>query len=164
MSTSGSRPSPPVRGPMHGMMGGPPVKAVNFKGSMRRLVARLRDERRLVAAAGVLGIVSVALSVIGPKILGNATDLIFEGLIGGRLPAGATEAQAVAQLSSEPSAGGRIADTVSAMDVCRGAASTLAPSAASCSPSSCCTSQPPSLLGSRGVGSRRSSCSTPFTG
>jgi ATP-binding cassette, subfamily B, multidrug efflux pump len=118
MSTSGSRPSPPVRGPMHGMMGGPPVKAANFKGSMRRLVARLRDERRLVAAAGVLGIVSVALSVIGPKILGNATDLIFTGLIGGRLPAGATKAQAVAQLRATGQ--GRIADMVSAMDVVPG--------------------------------------------
>ena len=118
MSTSGSRPSPPVRGPMGGMMGGPPVKALHFKGSMRRLVARLRGERRLVAAAGVLGIVSVALSVIGPKILGNATDLIFTGLIGGRLPAGATKAQAVAQLRATGQ--GRIADMVSAMDVVPG--------------------------------------------
>ena len=90
MSTSGGRPSAPLRGPLGGMMGGPPVKALNFKGSMRRLVSRLRVDRRLVAVAGVLGIVSVALSVIGPKILGNATDLIFTGLIGGRLPAGTT--------------------------------------------------------------------------
>ncbi|HEX7460716.1 MAG TPA: ABC transporter ATP-binding protein, partial [Dermatophilaceae bacterium] len=98
MSGSGPRPPAPPRGPMGHMMGAPPVKAVNFKGSMRRLVARLRGDRRLVAAAGVLGIVSVALSVIGPKILGNATDLIFTGLIGERLPAGVTKAQAVAQL------------------------------------------------------------------
>jgi ATP-binding cassette subfamily B multidrug efflux pump len=118
VSTAGSRPSPPVRGPMAGMMGGPPVKALNFKGSMRRLVTRLRGERRLVAAAGVLGVVSVALSVIGPKILGNATDLIFTGLIGARLPAGATKAQAVAQLRANGQ--GRIADMVSAMDVVPG--------------------------------------------
>jgi len=118
MSTSGSRPSAPHRGPLGGMMGGPPVKAMNFKGSMRRLVARLRADRRLVTAAGVLGIVSVALSVIGPKILGNATDLIFTGLIGGGLPAGATKAQAVAQLRA--TGHGRIADMVSAMDVVPG--------------------------------------------
>ena len=118
MSTTASRPSPPVRGPLGGMMGGPPVKALNFKGSMRRLVARLRGQRRLVAAAVVLGIVSVALSVIGPKILGNATDLIFTGLISGRLPAGATKAQAVAQLRANGQ--GRIADMVSAMDVVPG--------------------------------------------
>ncbi len=118
MSTSASRPSAPLRGPMGGMMGGPPVKALNFKGSMRRLVSRLQADRRLVAVAGMLGIVSVALSVIGPKILGNATDLIFTGLIGGRLPAGTTKAQAVAELRSNGQ--GRIADMVSAMDVVPG--------------------------------------------
>jgi ATP-binding cassette subfamily B multidrug efflux pump len=117
MSTTGSKPSGPVRGPM-GMMGGPPAKALNFKGSMRRLVGRLRGERRLVAAAGALAVVSVALSVIGPKVLGHATDLIFTGLVGGRLPAGATKAQAVAQLRATGQ--GRIADMVSAMDVVPG--------------------------------------------
>ncbi len=100
------------------MMGGASVKALNFKGSMRRLVARMRSERRLVSAAGVLGLVSVALSVIGPKILGHATDLIFTGLIGGRLPAGATKAQAVARL--RVSGQDRIADMVAAMDVLPG--------------------------------------------
>jgi ATP-binding cassette subfamily B multidrug efflux pump len=119
VSTSGSRPPAPARGgPMHGMMGGPPVKAVNFKGSLRRLVTRLRSERRLVAAAGVLGVVSVTLSVIGPKILGNATDLIFTGLIGGRMPASVTKAQAIARLRATGQ--GRIADMVSAMDVVPG--------------------------------------------
>jgi len=99
-------------------MGGPAAKAMNFKGSLGRLVARLREERRLVTAAVMLGIVSVALSVIGPKILGHATDLIFTGLIGERLPAGVTKAQAVAQLRATGQA--RIADMVSAMDVVPG--------------------------------------------
>ena len=118
MSTSGSRPARPPRGPMGHMMGGPAAKAMNFKGSLGRLVARLREERRLVTAAVMLGIVSVALSVIGPKILGHATDLIFTGLIGERLPAGVTKAQAVAQLRATGQA--RIADMVSAMDVVPG--------------------------------------------
>jgi len=118
MSTSGPRPAPPPRGPMGHMMGGPAAKAMNFKGSLRRLVARLRGERRLVSAAVVLGIVSVSLSVIGPKVLGHATDLIFTGLIGERLPAGVTKAQAVAQLRATGQA--RIADMVSAMDVVPG--------------------------------------------
>ena len=118
MSTSGSRPASPSRGPMGHMMGGPAAKAMNFKGSLRRLVARLRAERRLVTAAVMLGTVSVALSVIGPKILGHATDLIFTGLIGERLPAGVTKAQAVAQLRATGQA--RIADMVSAMDVVPG--------------------------------------------
>jgi ATP-binding cassette, subfamily B, multidrug efflux pump len=117
MSTSTSRPAPP-RGPLGHMMGGPPAKALDFKGSMRRLVGRLRSERRLVAATFALAIVSVTLSVIGPKLLGNATDLIFTGLVGGRLPAGATKAQAIADLRA--SGQGRIADMVSAMDVVPG--------------------------------------------
>jgi ATP-binding cassette subfamily B protein len=100
------------------MMGGPAVKALNFRGSLRRLVARLRGYRRLVAIAVSLGVVSVALSVVAPKIMGNATDLIFEGLIGGRLPAGATKAQAVAELRA--SGQSRIADMVSAMNVVPG--------------------------------------------
>jgi len=100
------------------MGAGPAVKALNFKVSLRRLVARLRGDRRLVAAAGALAAVSVTLSVIGPKILGTATDLIFTGLVGGRLPAGVTKAQAVAHLRA--SGQGKIADMVSAMDVVPG--------------------------------------------
>jgi ATP-binding cassette subfamily B multidrug efflux pump len=113
-----ARPAPAPRGPMGHMMGGPPAKALNFKASLRRLVATLRRDRRLVAIAGVLAVVSVTLSVIAPKILGNATNLIFEGLIGGRLPAGATKAQAVAELRA--SGQSRIADMVSAMDLVPG--------------------------------------------
>jgi ATP-binding cassette subfamily B protein len=100
------------------MGGGPAVKALDFKVSLRRLVSRLRGDRRLVAAAGLLAVVSVTLSVIGPKILGTATDLIFTGLIGGSLPAGVTKAQAVAQLRATGK--GKIADMVSAMDVVPG--------------------------------------------
>ena len=115
---SDSRPAPAPRGPMGHMMGGPPAKALNFKSSLRRLIGRLRGDRRLVALAGALAVFSVTLSVIAPKIMGNATNLIFEGLIGGRLPAGATKAQAVAQLRATGQ--GRIADMVSAMDVVPG--------------------------------------------
>jgi ATP-binding cassette subfamily B multidrug efflux pump len=66
MSAAGSkeaapRPAAVPRGPMVHMMGGPPAKALNFKGSLRRLVARLRGDRRLVAIAGVLAVVSVSL-------------------------------------------------------------------------------------------------------
>ena len=113
-----TRPTAPPRGPFGHMMGGPAVKALNFKGSLRRLVSTLRGYGRLVAAAVALGVVSVTLSVIAPKIMGNATDLIFEGLIGGRLPAGLTKAQAVARLRATGQ--GRIADMVSAMDVVPG--------------------------------------------
>ena len=114
-----ARPSPGGRGPLGGHMGGgPAVKALNFKVSLRRLVARLRGDRRLVAAAGALAVVSVTLSVIGPKLMGTATDLIFTGLIGGRLPAGVSKAQAVVRLRATGQA--KIADMVSAMNVVPG--------------------------------------------
>ena len=116
--SSGPRRAAGPRDPMGHMGGGPAVKALNFKVSLRRLVARLRGDRRLVAAAGTLAVVSVTLSVIGPKMMGTATDLIFTGLIGGRLPAGVTKAQAVARLRA--SGQGKIADMVSAMNVVPG--------------------------------------------
>ena len=43
----------------------------------------------------LFGVASVALSVIGPKILGQATDLIFAGVVGQQMPAGSTKAQVV---------------------------------------------------------------------
>ncbi|MGH9057948.1 MAG: ABC transporter transmembrane domain-containing protein, partial [Acidimicrobiales bacterium] len=76
---------PPVaaRGSFGGRMGaaGMPVeKSKDLKTSTRRLARRLSPERLgLVAVAG-MALASVALSVIGPKILGQATDVIIAGL------------------------------------------------------------------------------------
>jgi ATP-binding cassette, subfamily B, multidrug efflux pump len=94
---------PPVQqGPARWMGGGGPVeKPMDFKGSSRRLLGMLRPERLVVAAVLALGVGSVALSVSGPKLLGDATNLIFAGLVGQRIPAGVTQAQAVAQLRRE---------------------------------------------------------------
>ena len=60
-----------------------------------------------------LGVASVALSVIGPKILGHATDIIFAGVIGRQLPAGAT---AASRSSTAPRAAGNdnLADMLAA--------------------------------------------------
>ncbi len=92
------RPRPPAGG--MGPRGGPmaavmPVeKAMQFGPSARRLVAQLRPQRtRLIGVIG-LAVVSVTLTVLGPKILGRATDIIFSGVIGRQLPAGTTTEQA----------------------------------------------------------------------
>ncbi|WP_296666902.1 ABC transporter ATP-binding protein [Demequina sp.] len=87
-STEEERPAPvrpPQRahGPMGGGMGMPTEKPMNFKASAGRLARLLAPEMLLVAAVVVLGAGSVALSVVGPKILGNATTVIFEGFITG---------------------------------------------------------------------------------
>ena len=63
-------------------------KAIDFGPSARRLLGRLAPERLGVVVVLVLGVASVALTVVGPMILGRATDLIFAGVLGRQLPAG----------------------------------------------------------------------------
>jgi ATP-binding cassette subfamily B protein len=62
-------------------MGMPVGKAKTFGPSARRLAARMRPERTKFAAVVALGVTSVAFSVAGPKILGHATDIIFNGVM-----------------------------------------------------------------------------------
>ena len=85
-------------GPMAGMMGGPPQKSKDFKGSLRRLMREIGAERKTLYGVFVLITIAVTLSSFGPKILGRATNDIFSGAIGKRLPAGQTKEQAVAAL------------------------------------------------------------------
>ena len=72
--------SPPPRGPMSFQMG-PPQKAKQFGASAKRLLGRLAPERTLVLAVLALAVVSVGLSVSGPRILGRGTDIIFAGYL-----------------------------------------------------------------------------------
>jgi ATP-binding cassette, subfamily B, multidrug efflux pump len=113
-------PRPPAGfGPARMMaMGQPGEKPLNFKASSRRLLALLRPDHALVALVLGLGIAGVTLSVIGPKILGHATDIIFAGVIGTRMPAGITKEQAVAGLRARGE--NRLADMLSAMHVVPG--------------------------------------------
>lgn len=98
-------PTGPARRPAGPMGGGPMLaitpsgtKAQEFRVSLRRFSGRLRPEAWLVALVIVLGSVSVFLSVLAPKLLGNATNIIFEGIVSAQLPPGATQAQAVEAL------------------------------------------------------------------
>jgi ATP-binding cassette subfamily B multidrug efflux pump len=112
---AGQRPAgPPMRGPFGAAMG-PPQKAKNFSGSARRLVGRLAPQRRLITLVIAFAVASVGLSVTGPKVLGRATDLIFAGFFGSRLPATQTHAEAVAALHA--AGNHRTAELVDAMDV-----------------------------------------------
>ncbi|MFC6511284.1 ABC transporter ATP-binding protein [Promicromonospora citrea] len=72
----------------------PVQKPLDFRGSLRRFAATLRPERFNVFVVLVLGIGSVALTVLGPKLLGNATNVIFAGVVGSQLPAGVSAEQA----------------------------------------------------------------------
>jgi ATP-binding cassette subfamily B multidrug efflux pump len=100
-------------------MGGPPAgKTKNVGKTLRRLVGRLRPEAMLIVVVTVLGAASVAFAVVGPKIIGNATNVIFNGIIGKSLPAGITKAQAIALLQAHGQ--GQLAQTLSGMDVTPG--------------------------------------------
>ncbi|MHA7305709.1 ABC transporter ATP-binding protein [Arthrobacter sp. TMN-49] len=71
------------------MFGGTPAKkAENFWPAAKRLVGLLRPERTMFAVVLVFVAASVVLTVIAPKILGAAMDVIFNGVIGSQLPAG----------------------------------------------------------------------------
>nr|WP_305080159.1 ABC transporter ATP-binding protein [Nakamurella sp. PAMC28650] len=89
-----ARRGPGSGGPMAGM-GQPAEKSLNFGPSAKRLFGRLQPERLGVYLVFVLAICSVTLAVLGPKILGKATDTIFSGIVGKQLPLGITRQQAI---------------------------------------------------------------------
>jgi ATP-binding cassette subfamily B multidrug efflux pump len=106
-------------GPGGMMMGGPPPeKSKDFGTSFRRLLGRLRPEAARIAVVLVLAVGSVGFAVVGPKILGDATNIIFEGFIGSRLPAGTTQAQVEAGLRA--SGQNQLADMLAFMNVTPG--------------------------------------------
>jgi ATP-binding cassette subfamily B multidrug efflux pump len=90
-------------GGMMGMgMGLPPAKPKDFRGSLRRLFGTLGPEAMLIGGVIVLAIVSVTLTVVGPKILGNAVNTIFEGALGKQLlSSGLTQDQLIAALRAQ---------------------------------------------------------------
>ena len=73
------------------MMGMPAAKSKDFRGAFRRLLGRLRPEALRIVVVLVLAVVSVTFAVIGPKILGDATNIIFDGVVSKQLPAGVTQ-------------------------------------------------------------------------
>ncbi|KQT94885.1 multidrug ABC transporter ATP-binding protein [Marmoricola sp. Leaf446] len=106
----------PGRGPFGGGMVG--QKASSFGPSARRLVGRMAPERTKAVLVVVLAVLSVGLTALGPWLLGRATDLIFSGLLGARLPEGLTRAEAVAGLRSRGE--DQLASMVGSMDLVPG--------------------------------------------
>jgi ATP-binding cassette subfamily B protein len=119
MGRPGNRPGARPGGGGFMGMGMPVEKSKDFRGTFRLLVGRLRPERLTIAIVAVLATASVVFSVIGPKLIGNATNVIFEGVIGKSLPAGITKDQAVAALRAQGQ--GQLADMLSGTSVVPGA-------------------------------------------
>jgi len=105
----------------HGMMrGGPPQKAKDLGKALRQLLARLRPERGRIALAACIGSLGVAFTVAAPRIIGNATNVLFDGLIGKSLPAGISQAQAEAYLRLQGGQDRQIAQMLSGTTVTLG--------------------------------------------
>ena len=84
------------------MFGGTPArKAQHFWPSAKRLVGLLRPERVKMYIVVALVVVSVVLTVLAPKILGQAMDTIFNGVIGMQLPAGVPLADVIEGLRAD---------------------------------------------------------------
>ncbi|MEU0399813.1 ABC transporter ATP-binding protein [Streptomyces sp. NPDC006197] len=96
------------------MMGQSGERSMDFKGSGKRLLGQLAPERGTLWLMLIAGVLSVAASVVGPKILGRATDLIFAGVVGRNMPEGVTKAQALAKLRADGDSG--MADMLSGVD------------------------------------------------
>ncbi len=104
----------PATGIARFMGGQPTERSMDFAGSSKRLLGTLRPERALITVALVLCVASVALSVLGPKILGRATDLIFAGVIGNKFPDGISKAEAVERMREQGD--GTAADLLGSVD------------------------------------------------
>ncbi len=94
------------------------VRSRDFKGSTIRLLKRLVPQRGLTIAVMLLGVGGIAVGVAGPRILGHATDLLFNGVIGRRLPAGLSKEQAVE--AARTRGDDNFADLLSGMNVVPG--------------------------------------------
>ncbi|MDN4620166.1 ABC transporter ATP-binding protein [Paenibacillus sp. PsM32] len=82
------KPKPPQR-PQAGQMGGPPrmslpgEKPKDFKGTLRRLLSYLRPYRMQLLVVLIAAVLSTLFSIVAPRIMGMATDELFNSVTGG---------------------------------------------------------------------------------
>jgi len=71
----------PMGGPAGGMLNAQGESVQDFKGTMKKLIAYLGAYRKAISVVFVFAILSSAANIAGPKILGEATTKLFEGVI-----------------------------------------------------------------------------------
>lgn len=82
------KPKPPQR-PQAGQMGGPPrmslpgEKPKDFKGTLRRLLSYLKPYRLQLLVVLIAAVLSTLFSIVAPRIMGMATDELFNSVTGG---------------------------------------------------------------------------------
>ena len=101
-------PERPKYGPPTGGGGGrmwgqarPVEKSLNFLPSLKRLLGHLAPERMILILVVLLAVTGIAMNVMGPRLLGMATDVIFTGVLGKNLPSGASKEEVVAALRAQ---------------------------------------------------------------
>ncbi|MET7773132.1 ABC transporter ATP-binding protein [Nocardia sp. NPDC005366] len=101
-------------------IGAPEAKPKSFGPSLKRLLRRLAPEKLYVGIIVALVITSVVLNTLGPYILGKATNIVFDGLVGKQLSAysGMSKDEVVQALRARGD--GTVADMLGAMDVVPG--------------------------------------------
>ncbi len=102
---------------MHNLMSAA-AKSKDFRGSLKRLGGYLKPHAFAIAMVIILAIASVTFSILGPKLLGNATNLLFEGVVSKQLPAGVTQAQAIEGMRAAGK--GQLADMLANMTLTPG--------------------------------------------
>ena len=102
-----------------GVQQGLAERSRDFRGTAVRLVRRLAPQRFLTAVVIILSMTGIAIGVIGPRILGHATDLLFNGVVGRELPAGLSKEQAIE--AARARGDGQFAQMLSGMNVTPGA-------------------------------------------
>jgi len=106
-------------GPMGGPMGGGAAeKAINFLPSLKRLVGYLGPQKVAVTIVIIVAAIGVSFNVLGPKVLGKATDVIFAGVVGKQLPAGVPIQTVIDMLRAKGQ--GQLADMLGGMHVVPG--------------------------------------------
>ena len=73
-------PTPTQVGPRMSSIAVPVEKPKDFRNSTLRLISWTRPERLRLALVIFAAVLSVCMSVVGPKILGNATNVIIKGV------------------------------------------------------------------------------------
>jgi ATP-binding cassette subfamily B protein len=71
-----------LRGPRMSTVGIPTEKSKDFGATSKRLFDGMGPERRKIYLVLLLAVTSVTLVVAGPRVLGHATDIIFDGVMG----------------------------------------------------------------------------------
>lgn len=108
------------RGPGMGGMGGmvPGEKPKNFFKSFRRLLGFLKPQMFFLIIVIIFAILGTTFMVLAPRIMGNATNVLFEGIVSKNMPEGMTKNQVIDMLKMTDQ--DQIAEMVGPMNITPG--------------------------------------------